>query len=222
MWYCSTPVLSQHGLCWHIRCSGLTDPNPGHLTGRPVLRLQCAQVPILGQPTAPKFGYSQWLTVKSSRASRGESAGKTKRWLWEVVFPVFTASLQSQRQHHPCPTDTHSQNLPVQPVLCHFDEDFFLFLFTHDVRVINLSMLENCPFLFLLFGTCFKNRNYERCIKFYDYYFKNGIKFSLLRVWLYISKILSKTKVNSGKLQLVFSSYQSCMGSQWSRAMFAC
>jgi len=72
---CSTGSAGAQG------AQDLTDPNPGCLTGRLILRLQCAQAPMLGQPTAPRFGYSESLTAKLSRASRGESAGKTKRWL---------------------------------------------------------------------------------------------------------------------------------------------
>jgi len=45
------------------------------------------------------------------------------------------------------------------------------------VRVINLSMFEHRPFLFLLFGTCFKNGDYEKRIKFYVYYFDKAIIF---------------------------------------------
>lgn len=75
-------------------------------------------------------------------------------------------------------------------------------------------MFEHRPFLFLLFGTCFKNGDYEKRIKFYVYYFDKAIIFSLFRVWLCASKIFSKSKVNSGKPPLVFSSCRSRMGSQ--------
>lgn len=47
-----------------------------------------------------------------------------------------------------------------------------------------------------------KNWYYEKCIKFPVYYSKKAIPFSLSRVWLDASKILSKTKANSGKIQL--------------------
>lgn len=47
--------------------------------------------------------------------------------------------------------------------------------------------------------TLLKNWYYEKCIKFPVYYSKKAIQYSLSRVWLDASKILSKTKANSGK-----------------------
>lgn len=47
--------------------------------------------------------------------------------------------------------------------------------------------------------TLHKNWYYETCIKFPVYYSKKAIQYSLSRVWLDASKILSKTKANSGK-----------------------
>lgn len=75
---------------------------------------------------------------------------------------------------------------------------------------------EGCLFLSILFllifrnhfppsekNIClFKNQDYEKCIKFCVHYSKKAIQFSLCSIWLYASKIFSKSKLNSGKIDL--------------------
>lgn len=76
-------------------------------------------------------------------------------------------------------------------------------------------MFKNYPFYFSFFFflrnlfphseknvSLFKNQDYEKRIKFHVYHSKKAISFSLFRVWLQANKTLSKTKVNSGKIQL--------------------
>lgn len=72
-------------------------------------------------------------------------------------------------------------------------------------------MFKNYPFYFSFFKKSFsseenisllKSQDYEKCIKFHVYYCKKAIPLPRPRVRLYAGKILSRTEVNSGKIQL--------------------